>query len=180
MTTRRQFLAFASAIFAAVPAWAAQRKQLPIGHVHPGQRTALQPTASRGGRLLEESIAALVVRHSTGQNPISDYEVKIRTASRTGSMRPAYGDDDIILVERAPYEELRLGDIVEGANNTAQLMAEMGQAWTAGHRIVGGRPGAWVTRGDNNQQRDNFLLTPETYTGWRVIAAFYTRKPETP
>lgn len=170
MTTRRQFLAFASAIFAAVPAWAAQRKQLPIGYVHPGQRTAMQPSASYGGRLLEVSIEALVERHRTGQHPLSLYEVQIRTASRTGSMRPTFGDDDIILVEKAPYGELRLGDIPEGASDE----------WSAVHRIVGGHPGAWVTRGDNNQQRDSLLLTPETYTGWRVIAAFYTRKPETP
>lgn len=177
MISRRQILGLVSLLGSAVYGYAVNEPKK-LGHVGDGQKTALQPQGSQYPITLALVAEKMIERHRSGEAPLSLYDVEIRRATRTGSMRPAIGDNDILLVERAPYSDLRLGDLVEGSNESARLVASMGGEWDASHRIVGGKPGAWVTRGDNNSQRDPFPLTPKTYTGWRTIAVLYSFKPD--
>ena len=180
MFSRRQFLAtLFPALAGSQVALNAAAEPKKIGHVERGQRTALQSSGSLGSALLRGSVEAIAAASNRGENPISLYKVRVTRIARTGSMRPAIGDEDIVILEAAPYEVLALGDVVIGARNSARLTAEIRdpwKQWEALHRIVGGRPGAWALRGDNNTQGDGFALNKETYTGWRVCAVFHSNK----
>ncbi|MCI5779927.1 MAG: hypothetical protein MR051_08985 [Lentisphaeria bacterium] len=61
------------------------------------------------------------------------------------------GGDELETVTVAP-ERLRRGDVVVFSDASGRQ---------TGHRIVGGKPGAWITMGDNNDLPDPKPLAPE-------------------
>lgn len=89
----------------------------------------------------------------------------------TGSMRPAFDEQSIVVVERAPWEELKLGDVVLFSSGV------LGRQ-TIAHRIVSRGRRYWNTRGDACRVNDAVELSPETYHGYRVIAAIDKRTGE--
>lgn len=180
MTTRRQFLACLLPAFAGVPvALGAAEVTDPrrLGAVQKGQRTALQPSSSVSASEALTTAHYLLRQHNAGVIKLSAYEVEVRLIKPTGSMRPAVGDHDVVIVEKAPFETLGLGDAVIGGATTARELLSTGRSdWNVLHRIYGGKAPVFVVRGDNNEQSDPVRLTPTTYSGWRSIAVFHTRK----
>ncbi|HEY0966964.1 MAG TPA: S24/S26 family peptidase [Opitutaceae bacterium] len=162
MFSRRQFLA---TLF---PALAGSPVALNAAEVtkHSSQFTRLQPSSSLNTEEMVACVAPIFTRHITKEAVISRYEIFPFRVSSTGSMRPAIGDGDVVLMERAPFEVLAVGDIVHAISGDNNLM----------HRLIGGDAKGYVIKGDNNRWRDPFLVTRETYAGWRVFATFYTRK----
>lgn len=75
----------------------------------------------------------------------------------TGSMRPMIRGGDLVLCERVPYEDLRIGDIVSyrpAWNNRRNTL----------HRLVAKDSGGWILAGDNNVNSEVFeRMTAENY-----------------
>ena len=82
----------------------------------------------------------------------------------TGSMRPAFDERSIVIVEKTPWADLQLGDVVLFSSAAFRHQ-------TIAHRIVMRTPQHWRTRGDACRTMDPGELTPENYQGYRVIAA---------
>ena len=61
------------------------------------------------------------------------------------SMRGTFSSGDELRVEEIAATELRPGDVVMFTGSSGV---------NTGHRIVGGRPGSWITMGDNNDRPD--------------------------
>lgn len=144
---------------------------LAVGYGRPPQHLQASSTLSseEATSAWQEALRAL---HEAAVE-VSRYPVIVGPVSATGSMRPAIGDHDLVLIEWSPYHLLRKGDVVRigdsekiGEDSTITL-----------HRIVGGEPGAWITRGDNARQTDARILTPTRYRG-RAIGVLWTRKDD--
>lgn len=73
---------------------------------------------------------------------------------RGASMSPALGDGDIALVSLR--SQVSRGDII--------LFSTPGHGPVL-HRVVGGRPGSWLTKGDANPRRDLRAATGDDITG---------------
>ena len=71
------------------------------------------------------------------------------------SMWPTIQPSDKIMNERTPYNRLKIGDIVSYVSRFCDTPVN--------HRIVGGVPGKWIVKGDNNERCDRGYLTPENY-----------------
>lgn len=80
----------------------------------------------------------------------------------SGSMEPALKVGDLCVINRtADFSRLKVGEIV---------VFLYGNNSKACHRIVEKRDGGFVTKGDNNDIPDIFLLTRENFYGKLVIS----------
>lgn len=90
----------------------------------------------------------------------------------TGSMRPLFDSNAIVLSEAAAFDHLRVGDIVLFQHPTLETAVV--------HRIVEKRGHGFWTKGDHNGRMDDVLVTRGNYLG-RVYGILYTsRMPATP
>jgi signal peptidase I len=80
-----------------------------------------------------------------------------RGASMSGTLRPG----DYLIFTPAPFENIRIGDVVVFHNVRNQV--EENDDWV--HRVVGIRHEGFVTRGDNNSYNDSVSLTIDNCLG---------------
>lgn len=92
------------------------------------------------------------------------------TVEPTGSMRPAFDDNTVLLTEPAPFGDLRVGDIVIFRHSSGYSVV---------HRIVERRGAGYWTRGDHSIRMDDELVTASNYVG-RVYGILYTSRQGRP
>lgn len=85
----------------------------------------------------------------------------------TGSMRPAFDDNTVLLSEPAPFGKLQIGDIV--------VFHHRGSGARVVHRIIERRDGGYWTKGDRSARMDDELVTKENYIG-RVYGILYASR----
>jgi hypothetical protein len=74
------------------------------------------------------------------------------------SMLPTFPKKANLWAEMKPFEELEEGMVV--------VLWDKYRGFSVIHRILGEhKPGAWITKGDNNSRPDDVRLTPESYAG---------------
>ena len=91
---------------------------------------------------------------------------QVFTVMPTGSMRPMFDQKAFVVVEPAPYEDLRVGDIITYMHpqlNTPVI-----------HRIMEKDGQEFWTKGDHNARPDNVYVNHKNYR-MRVFAVIYAR-----
>jgi hypothetical protein len=96
-------------------------------------------------------------------------DIIIGIVAASGSMRPYFDENALLLLEAVPFEELRLGDVVTFTHPKLQV--------DVAHRIVEKRGDSFWTRGDHNSSMDNIYVTRENFRR-RLVGVIYL-KPET-
>jgi signal peptidase I len=89
----------------------------------------------------------------------------------TGSMRPAFDDNTLLLTEPAAFADLEIGDII--------VFRHTGTGARVVHRIVERRKGGYWTKGDHNLRMDDELVTEANYIA-RVYGILYTSRTREP
>jgi signal peptidase I len=89
----------------------------------------------------------------------------------TGSMRPAFDDNTVLLTEPAAFADLQVGDIV--------VFRHSGTGARVVHRIIERRRGGYWTKGDHNVGMDDELVTEANYIA-RVYGILYTSRSGAP
>lgn len=92
---------------------------------------------------------------------------EIFTVVSTGSMRPAFDNNTVLLTEPARFQDLQIGDIV--------VFRHSGTGVRIVHRIIERRKGGYWTKGDHNRRMDDELVTESNYIG-RVYGIIYTQR----
>lgn len=83
----------------------------------------------------------------------------------TGSMRPVLDGNALLVIEAAPWADLRRGDLVVYRSARGHLVV---------HRLVSMCFGAWSVAGDANGWMDAEEVSPKNFKG-RVCAVFYSK-----
>ena len=94
-------------------------------------------------------------------------KTKVFTVQPTGSMRPLFDEHAILLVEAAPFEDLKIGDIV--------LFDDARRGITIVHRIIQQKGDGFWTKGDHNGRMDDILVTRKNYQG-RLYGIVYASR----
>lgn len=89
------------------------------------------------------------------------------TVLPTGSMRPFFDEKAVLLMEAAPFEELKVGDIVTYRHPSLGIPVV--------HRLVLRDRDRFWAKGDANENRDNVYVTRENYLR-RVYGMIYARE----
>lgn len=145
--------------------------------------------AESSAPVVAEALVARETRRSSGIAPSSSLDsfaaghvasrlapmvagTKVCKVAPTGSMRPLFDDNSLLLLEPAPFASLQIGDIVVFRHSaTGNLIV---------HRILERRGDAFWTKGDHNKTMDNELVTAANYQG-RVYGIIYAaRTPGAP
>ncbi len=95
---------------------------------------------------------------------------QVYTVMPTGSMRPMFDQKAFVVVEPAPYEDLRVGDIITYMHprlNTPVI-----------HRIMEKDGDEFWTKGDHNSRPDDVYVSRRNYR-MRVFAVIYAREDGT-
>jgi len=91
----------------------------------------------------------------------------VGTVQATGSMRPLFDEHALLILESAPYDSLRVGDIVTYVHPaTGQLVV---------HRLLEKRGDNFWPKGDANGRMDNAYVTRANYRQ-RVCGILYTHQ----
>ncbi len=77
----------------------------------------------------------------------------------TDSMSPTFSVGDVIIVKKANYNYLNKGDIITFRKDTEVIT----------HRIVNKVETGYVTKGDNNNIEDMFIVTSDEILGLKVF-----------
>lgn len=75
------------------------------------------------------------------------------------SMYPAIKNVDICVIINYPFDKLQIGDVVSVKYEDCKVL----------HRLVKKDLTGWVTKGDNNTQEDDVILTESNYLGKMVV-----------
>gem|GEM_PF-3928581 len=97
---------------------------------------------------------------------------EVHIVASSGSMRPAFDDNTVLLSEPAPFGELQVGDIV--------IYRRKQDSAPIAHRILEQRDGGYWTKGDYNDKMDDELVTEENYLGRVYGILFTTRSGKAP
>ena len=102
-------------------------------------------------------------------NAIASYVpgARVYAVGATGSMRPVFSEKAFLVVEPAPYEQLKIGDIIIYRHPQFQSPVV--------HRILEKHADGYWTKGDYCDRPDNVYVTPENYV-MRVFAIIYARE----
>lgn len=91
----------------------------------------------------------------------------IYSVRATGSMRPLFDGNCMLLTEPAAFADLAIGDIIIFRHSrTGERIV---------HRILERRRGGYWTKGDHNLRMDDELVTPENYEA-RIYGIIYTTR----
>lgn len=74
-------------------------------------------------------------------------------------MYPAIKNVDICVIINYPFDKLQIGDVVSVKYEDCKVL----------HRLVKKDLTGWVTKGDNNTQEDDVILTESNYLGKMVV-----------
>jgi hypothetical protein len=91
-------------------------------------------------------------------------DIVVATVAPTGSMRPYFDENALLLLEAVPFTELKLGDVVTFGH--PRLHVEVV------HRLLEKRGAAFWSKGDHNNAMDDILVTPENYHR-RLVGVIY-------
>ena len=91
----------------------------------------------------------------------------LMTVMPTGSMKPLFDERAILVMEPAPYSDLKLGDIVTYTHPKHKMPVV--------HRITEKRGNSFFTKGDNNSRADEIEITATNYQA-RVFGIIYARE----
>lgn len=86
----------------------------------------------------------------------------------TGSMRPTFDQNAILLTEPARFDDIRVGDIV--------TFWHPGHPVPVVHRVLEKRGDGFRSRGDSNGRMDDITITRENFDR-RVFGIIYGREP---
>jgi hypothetical protein len=95
-------------------------------------------------------------------------DIIIGVVAPSGSMRPYFDENALLLLEAVPFEDLRLGDVVTFAHPQLQI--------DVAHRLVEKRGDVFWTKGDHNSAMDNIYVTRQNFHR-RLVGVIYI-KPE--
>ncbi len=95
----------------------------------------------------------------------------LMTVQPTGSMKPLFDERAVLVMEPAPFEQLKVGDIV--------TYRHPGHAMPVVHRILEKQGDHFLTKGDNNDRVDEVLITRENYQA-RVFGIIYANEAPKP
>jgi len=88
----------------------------------------------------------------------------------TGSMRPTFDQNAILLTESARFDDIRIGDIVTFRHPSYPVPVV--------HRILEKRGDRFWSKGDSNGRMDDIYITRENFDR-RVFGIIYGREPAT-
>jgi len=91
----------------------------------------------------------------------------VGTVEATGSMRPLFDQHALLILEAAPYDALRIGDIVTYQHPKTGA--------TIVHRLLEKRGDAFWAKGDYNGRMDDAYVTRQNYRA-RVCGILYTHQ----
>lgn len=91
-------------------------------------------------------------------------DIVIMSVKPTGSMRPYFNENALLLLEAAPFESLRVGDVVTFKDERSGSLI--------GHRLVEKRRGVFWAKGDHNSRMDEIYVTPQNYQR-RLVGIVY-------
>lgn len=94
---------------------------------------------------------------------------KVYTVAPTGSMRPLFDANSVLLAEPAPFDSLQVGDIVIFRHSRTGVMVV--------HRILERKREGYWTMGDHNDRMDDDLVTAKNYAG-RIYGILYTTRSD--
>ncbi len=112
---------------------------------------------------LNMTAAKLVAWTVAGQLP----GATVGTVRSTGSMRPLFDEHALLILEAAPYDSLRIGDIVTYVHPQTGVLIV--------HRLLEKRGDAFWAKGDYNGRMDDAYVTRENYR-MRVCGILYTHQ----
>ena len=92
----------------------------------------------------------------------------LMTVMPTGSMEPMFNERAILLMEPAPFDDLKVGDVVTYKSTRHGMMVV--------HRIVEKHGDKFWAKGDGNGRMDRVYITRGNY-GERVFGIIYAREP---
>src|SRR5438067_2893252 len=111
--------------------------------------TTRRRTLRRAGIILLAIVFALALVPILTGRPLMSYPI-------SRSMEPTIGPFDVYLVDPVPGR-IGVGDII--------LFESQTQGGPAVHRVVGGSDGAWITKGDANENVDQVGAEPPVTRG---------------
>lgn len=103
---------------------------------------------------------ARAIVQSTGRDII------ISRVEPTGSMRPYFDENAVLLLEAAPYSELKVGDVVTFYHARLHLIVV--------HRLLEKRGTVFWAHGDHNSGMDSVYVTPQNYRR-RLVGIVYMK-----
>lgn len=103
---------------------------------------------------------ARAIVQSTGR------DIVISRVEATGSMRPYFDENAVLLLEAAPYSELKVGDVVTFYHPQLHLIVV--------HRLLEKRGNVFWAHGDHNTGMDSVYVTPENYRR-RLVGVVYMK-----
>jgi hypothetical protein len=141
------------------------------------QQTRIQPSGSLTPAETWSLAQRMLSLHERGETRLSRHPVFLFRVAGTGSMRPAIGDGDVVIMESAPFSALGLGDVVWWIDDSQTVWNVDGQRGPLSvlHRITGTTSRGWITRGDNNAAADSVVVTAAHYRA-RVCQVIHSRK----
>ena len=101
---------------------------------------------------------------ASAMSKVNGKDIVVGTVAPTGSMRPYFDENALLLLEAAPFGELRLGDVVTFYH--PRLHVEVV------HRLLEKRGDAFWSKGDHNNWMDDVLVTSENYHR-RLVGVIY-------
>ncbi len=95
---------------------------------------------------------------------LSGRDVVVAAVLPTGSMRPFFDENALLLLEAVPFDQLRLGDVVTFYHPKLKVVVA--------HRLVEKRGDAFWSKGDYNGHMDDLYITAENYRR-RLMGVLY-------
>jgi hypothetical protein len=112
--------------------------------------------------------ALALARSVAGQ---SGRDIIVSRVAATGSMRPFFDENAVLLLEAVPYDELKLGDVITYYHPELKVLVV--------HRLVEKRGDNFWARGDHNGGMDNIYVTRDSYRR-RLAGVLYMSPQEKP
>jgi hypothetical protein len=92
-------------------------------------------------------------------------ETSLYISTPTGSMKPVFDENAILLVKPTPFAALKVGDIVVYQHPNIPIPVV--------HRLIALTAKGFLAKGDNNSARDSVPVTAQNYSG-RVYGILYS------
>lgn len=139
-----------------------------------------------GGQAVEGTVATLAEPKSSGKSReaassslslgraqqiagllrVMEPGASVSTVLPTGSMKPVFDEKSVLVMEKAPFEKLKVGDIVTYRHPKLGVPVS--------HRLIQKDGDRFWVKGDANGRADNVYVTRENYLS-RVCAVIYSQ-----
>ncbi len=122
------------------------------------KRLSLEVAPTSGVTRDEAFMMAINVAAGTGR------DIVMSRVAATGSMKPYFDENSMLLLEAAPFESLKIGDVVTYFHPDLKIVVA--------HRLVEKRGEKFWSRGDHNPGMDNVYVTRDNYQR-RLVGVIY-------